>query len=59
MGNPGKIRTKYPMALKRCIPEAFTYGTCVSSSIDVKFKECEKEFRSLNKCFQNALKQIK
>lgn len=59
MGNPGKIRTKYPQALKKCLPEALTYGTCVSTSIDIKFKECEKEFKLLNQCFQNAIKSLK
>lgn len=54
-----KLRTKYPKAFKECIPEAILYGKCVMSSIDVKSKECDKEFRILNQCFQSAIKTLK
>lgn len=54
-----KLRTKYPTAFKKCIPEALVYGKCVSTSIELKAKECDKEFKNLNKCFQEALKWAK
>lgn len=54
-----KLRSKYPVAFKKCIPEALVYGNCVITSVEVKAKECDKEFRSLNQCFQEALKSLK
>lgn len=54
-----KIRNKYPIALKKCMPEALTYGRCVTTSIDLKANECEKEFLALNQCFQKAVKTLK
>lgn len=59
MGTTTKLRTKYPVAFKNCIPEALVYGKCVATSIEVRAKECDKEFKILNQCFQNALKSAK
>lgn len=56
MGNSTKLRSKYPQAFKKCIPEALQYGKCVAQSIELKAKECDKEFTSLNRCFQDAVK---
>lgn len=59
MGNTTKLRSKYPAAFKKCIPEALSYGKCVSLSVDLKSKECEKEFQVLNQCFKSAIKSLK
>lgn len=59
MATTTKLRTKYPRAFKRCVPEALQYGKCVTSSIDLKVKECDKEFKILSQCFQDAIKAIK
>lgn len=59
MGGSTKLRTKYPPAFKKCIPEALVYGKCVTRSIDLKVKECDREFKALNKCFMDAIKQVK
>lgn len=54
-----KLRAKYPVAFKRCIPEALKYGSCVAGSLELRAKECEKEFQQLNRCFESSLKSIK
>lgn len=59
MGNMTKLRTRYPEAFKKCLPEAIVYGRCVVQSVDLKVNECEKEFRDLNKCFRINLKATK
>lgn len=59
MANATKLRHKYPTAFKKCIPEAIIYGKCVTTSIDIRAKECDKEFKLLNQCFQNAIKSLK
>lgn len=59
MNSRTKLRTKYPLAFKKCIPEALVYGKCATTSIDLKHNECEKEFKNLNNCFQKAIKSIK
>lgn len=59
MAVKSRLRTQYPAAFKKCIPEALIYGKCVATSIDLKVKECDKEFKQLNKCFQEAIKAMK
>lgn len=58
MGNTTKLRSKYPVAFKRCLPEAVRYGKCVVQSVDLKVNECEKEFRELNKCFKETISSL-
>lgn len=56
MGTNAKLRTKYPQALSKCLPEAMAYGKCVITSIELKSKECETEFKALSKCFEKTIK---
>ena len=53
-----KLRSRYPLALRRCLPEATLYGRCVVQSVDLKAKECDKEFKSLSRCFQEAVRGL-
>lgn len=58
MTNQTRLRVKYPVAFKNCLPEALQYGKCVVQSIDLKVNECEKEFKDLNKCFKETLRKM-
>lgn len=41
------------------MPEAMAYGRCVVTSIELKSKECDREFKELSKCFEKSIKSTK
>jgi len=51
-----KLRSKYPLAFKKCIPEALLYGRCLTSSAELRAGECDKEFKVLNDCFRKFIR---
>lgn len=55
MGQMTKLRSKYPTAFKKCIPESLIYGKCVTQTIDLKTGDCKREFEALSKCFKSAV----
>lgn len=59
MGTTTKLRSKYPSAFQKCIPEALQYGKCVARSVEMRQHECDKEFQLLSKCFQSSIKTMK
>lgn len=56
MQSSSRLRSKYPQALAKCLPEAKAYGNCVVTSIELKPKECDSEFKALSRCFEKAMK---